>query len=41
MLLVDRVDDRAFLCELMQAVYPELPEPKPRKKQPPHPAGPA
>ena len=41
MLLVDRVDDRAFLCELMQAVYPELPEPKPRKIQPPHPAGPA
>lgn len=31
MLLVDRVDDRAFLAALFEAIYPELPEPK-RKK---------
>ena len=30
MLLVDRVDDRQFLKELLQAMYPELPEKKPR-----------
>ena len=32
MLLVENVDDRAFLQELMEAVYPELPEPKKKKK---------
>ena len=31
MLLVDNVDDRAFLKTLFETVYPELPEPK-RKK---------
>lgn len=31
MLLVDRVEDRAFLCELLNAVYEELPAPKKRK----------
>lgn len=30
MLLVDNVDDRAFLKELFEAIYPELPEPKKR-----------
>lgn len=29
MLLVDNVDDRAFLAELLQAMYDELPAPKP------------
>ena len=28
MLLVDHVDDREFLAELLQAMYPELPAPK-------------
>lgn len=28
MLLVDDVDNRAFLAELLRAMYPELPEPK-------------
>ena len=28
MLLVERVDDRRFLEELLVAMYPELPEPK-------------
>ena len=28
MLLVDRLDDRAFLTELVRAVYEELPAPK-------------
>lgn len=28
MLLVEDVDDRAFLKELFEAMYPELPEPK-------------
>lgn len=32
MLLVDNVDDRHFLETLLDAVYPELPEPKKRKK---------
>ena len=31
MLLVDNVDDRAFLKELFEAMYPELPAPKKRK----------
>jgi hypothetical protein len=33
MLLVDEVDDRAFLTGLLEAVYPELPTPKPKRKQ--------
>lgn len=32
MLLVENVDDRAFLCTLFQAMYPELPNPRSRKK---------
>ena len=28
MLLVENVDDRAFLKELLKAMYPELPQPK-------------
>ena len=31
MLLVDEVDNREFLCELLNAMYPELPEPKKKK----------
>ncbi|MBP3411116.1 MAG: competence protein TfoX [Clostridia bacterium] len=31
MLVVERLDDRAFLAELLEAVYPELPMAKPRK----------
>ena len=31
MLLVDDVDDREFLCELLEAMYDELPAPKKRK----------
>lgn len=30
MLLIENVDDRAFLKELFEAMYPELPEPKKR-----------
>ena len=30
MLVVEKLDDRAFLAELLEAIYPELP--KPRKK---------
>ena len=30
-LFVERVEDREFLAELLEAMYPELPEPKPRK----------
>lgn len=33
MLLVERVDDRAFLRALLGAMYPELPEPKKRRRQ--------
>ena len=33
MLLVENVDDRAFLKELFGAMYPELPEPKKTKKK--------
>lgn len=32
MLLVDNVDDKVFLKELFEAMYPELPEPKKRRK---------
>lgn len=33
MLAVDRLDDRAFLRELFEAIYPELPAAKPRRKR--------
>lgn len=33
MLLVEEVDDRAFLTELFQQMYDELPEPKAKKKR--------
>ena len=33
MLLVDNVDDRFFLKELVQGMIPELPEPKRKKKR--------
>lgn len=33
MLLVEEVDDRAFLETLFQAMYPELPAPKRRKEK--------
>ena len=32
MLLVNRVDDRNFLCELLEAMYEELPVAKRKKK---------
>jgi TfoX/Sxy family transcriptional regulator of competence genes len=32
MLLVDSIDDREFLCELVGAMYDELHEPKKKKK---------
>ena len=32
MLLVDDVDNREFLCELVEAMYEELPAPKKKKK---------
>ena len=32
MLLVEEVEDRAFLAELLEAMYVELPEPKKRKR---------
>lgn len=35
MLLVERVDDKAFLTELFTAMYDELPAPKPKRKNPP------
>ena len=31
MLAVDNVEDRSFLCSLVEAMYPELPEPKKKK----------
>lgn len=31
MLLVDNIDDKEFLCELFNAMFSELPEPKRRK----------
>lgn len=33
MLLVSNVDDREFLCGLLEAMLPELPEPKSAKKK--------
>lgn len=33
MLLVDNVDDRVFLKALFEAMYPELPEPKKKKRK--------
>lgn len=33
MLLVEDVDNRNFLMELFDALYPELPEPKSKKKK--------
>ena len=36
MLLVDNVDNRRFLEELLAAMYDELPAPKPRKKEQKH-----
>lgn len=32
MLLVDDVENREFLCELLEAMYDELPTPKKKKK---------
>ena len=32
-LFVERVEDREFLAELFEAMYPELPDPKPRKQR--------
>ncbi len=31
MLLVDNIEDRAFMKKLFEAMYEELPEPKPRR----------
>lgn len=33
MILVENLDDRDYLTGLFEAIYPELPEPKPRKKK--------
>ncbi len=33
MILVEEIDDSEFLCALLKAVYPELPEPKKPKKK--------
>ena len=33
MILVDEVDNREFLKDLFDAMYPELPSPKPQKKK--------
>lgn len=33
MLLVEEVDDREFLIRLFEAMYEELPQPKPKKKK--------
>ena len=33
MILVDEVDNREFLKDLFEAMYPELPSPKPKKKK--------
>ena len=35
MLLVENVEDRDFLARLMEAIYPQLPAPKPKKKRSP------
>jgi len=32
MLFVDDVENREFLCELLEAMYPELPAPGKKKK---------
>ncbi len=32
MILVEDLDDKRFLIELFEAMYPELPSPKPKKK---------
>lgn len=31
MLLVEAVDDRAFIVKLLETIYPELPVPKPKQ----------
>lgn len=31
MLLVENVDSSEYICGLLEAMYPELPEPKPKK----------
>ena len=33
MLLVENVDDKHFLAQLFEKMYPELPTPKPKKKK--------
>lgn len=33
LIVVDRLEDRDFLKALFAAMYPELPEPKPKKKK--------
>lgn len=33
MILVENLDDRDYLTGLFEAIYPELPEPKPKKKK--------
>lgn len=33
MLLVDNVENSDFLCDLLKALYNDLPEPKPKKKK--------
>lgn len=33
LLRVDQVDDSSFLCALISAIAPELPEPKPKKRK--------
>ncbi len=33
MLLIDNVDDKDYLAELFEAIYDELPAPKPKKKK--------
>lgn len=33
MLLVENVDDKHFLAQLFEMMYPELPAPKPKKKK--------
>ena len=32
MLLVEELDDPEFLCGLLEVMYPELPDPKPKKR---------
>ena len=33
MLLVENIEDREYLAALTEAIYPELPAPKPKKKK--------